>query len=776
MPTLDALLALAPRRRRRRHPAGSAARPRAEDERRARSRRAPSTAGVPVLQPERLKDPAFLDAPRGASTPTSASSRPTARSSPTPCSPMPRARHDQRARVAAAALSRRGAGPSRGHRRRARNRRHDHARREGARRRPDAGDRASRRSAPTKRARRSSAIWRASARRCSSRRSTRSAAGRVDGDAAGRRRRDLRPPAHEGRRRRSTGRWPADAIHNLIRGLHPWPHAFTFLGGTRLILLPLALVGRTSPDAAPGTVVEAAGDRLARGHRRRASLASARDQAEGKRPMTAREFLAGHPLSRGRPLHAPRHDRAGARRRLRDPLRGLGRPRRPARPRSPARAAALRDDRDRALAAEIATGVQRWRAALDHLIAHVRQAADRPARPGDRRDPPAQRLPTAASHARAGVGGRRRCGGAGAAGGQAQRRRLRQRGAARRSRGSRDGAAAAAAPGRSATRSRRGARLSQHHAVASALAGGALATTGSASTRAEAWMQFNNTPAPLTLRANRLRMTPRRARANVWRAQDVVVAPGAIRARRADRRGGPSAAPAPASTTGWFVVQDEASQLVALLAGAQPGPTRARHLRVAWRQDDGARGGDGGRRPARRLRRARAAHGAAAADRRGQRRDERAARAGGSATRRCPSRGRSTACSSTRRARASARCAAIPTSGGAGAKATSPALAAAQRRMLGTPRRRSRRAAASSTPPARASPRRTKHVVDALPRGAPRLRAGRRARRLHPRCPADARRRARPPAHATRTRTASRRSSARCLERRASSTALRPVP
>ena len=29
----------------------------------------------------------------------------------------------------------------------------------------------------------------------------------------------------------------------------------------------------------------------------------------------------------------------------------------------------LHDDRDRALAAEIATGVQRWRAACDHLIA-----------------------------------------------------------------------------------------------------------------------------------------------------------------------------------------------------------------------------------------------------------------------------------------------------------------------------------------------------------------------------------------------------------------------
>ena len=31
---------------------------------------------------------------------------------------------------------------------------------------------------------------------------------------------------------------------------------------------------------------------------------------------------------------------------------------------------ALKDDRDKTLAAEITIGVQRWRAALDHLIAH----------------------------------------------------------------------------------------------------------------------------------------------------------------------------------------------------------------------------------------------------------------------------------------------------------------------------------------------------------------------------------------------------------------------
>src|SRR5207249_219678 len=30
---------------------------------------------------------------------------------------------------------------------------------------------------------------------------------------------------------------PTQAIHNLIRGLHPWPHAFTYLHGQRLILL-----------------------------------------------------------------------------------------------------------------------------------------------------------------------------------------------------------------------------------------------------------------------------------------------------------------------------------------------------------------------------------------------------------------------------------------------------------------------------------------------------------------------------------------------------------
>jgi methionyl-tRNA formyltransferase len=96
-------------------------------------------------------------------------------------------------------------------------------------------------------------------------------------------------------------RMSAAAIHNLIRGLHPWPHAFTYHPGQRLILLRSAPERTAEPDSAlhtPGTVVEADGDRLciATGH---GVLAVAELQAEGRRPMTARAFLAGTPLAPG---------------------------------------------------------------------------------------------------------------------------------------------------------------------------------------------------------------------------------------------------------------------------------------------------------------------------------------------------------------------------------------------------------------------------------------------------------------------------------------------
>jgi len=94
----------------------------------------------------------------------------------------------------------------------------------------------------------------------------------------------------------------AEAVHDLIRGLHPWPHAFTFHENRRFILRrSIVSAPGTEPaaqDEEPGTIVEAEGDRLvvATGAGR---LRLTEIQAEGKRPMSVREFLAGHRLSAG---------------------------------------------------------------------------------------------------------------------------------------------------------------------------------------------------------------------------------------------------------------------------------------------------------------------------------------------------------------------------------------------------------------------------------------------------------------------------------------------
>ena len=83
----------------------------------------------------------------------------------------------------------------------------------------------------------------------------------------------------------------------------------------------------------------------------------------------------------------------------------------------------------------------------------------------------------------------------------------------------------------------------------------------------ERWLEFNNEPAPLTLRANRLRMTRQDVRDALAR-DDVETdttryAPDGLIVTS----GNPLRHP----NEGRFVVQDEASQLVPLTVGAQPG-------------------------------------------------------------------------------------------------------------------------------------------------------------------------------------------------------------
>jgi methionyl-tRNA formyltransferase len=91
---------------------------------------------------------------------------------------------------------------------------------------------------------------------------------------------------------------PASAVHNLVRGLVPWPHAFAFFDGTRLIVIQSRTLGAGGSHAEPGTVVKASGDELvvAAGD---GFIQLLRMQPEGRRVLTAREFLAGHAVRPG---------------------------------------------------------------------------------------------------------------------------------------------------------------------------------------------------------------------------------------------------------------------------------------------------------------------------------------------------------------------------------------------------------------------------------------------------------------------------------------------
>ena len=87
-------------------------------------------------------------------------------------------------------------------------------------------------------------------------------------------------------------------IHNQVRGLFPWPHAYSFLDGHRLTLFRTH-VASESPDADPGTVLQAtsAGIHVATGGHGGLVIESL--QADGRRVLDAQAFLAGHPIRVG---------------------------------------------------------------------------------------------------------------------------------------------------------------------------------------------------------------------------------------------------------------------------------------------------------------------------------------------------------------------------------------------------------------------------------------------------------------------------------------------
>lgn len=90
---------------------------------------------------------------------------------------------------------------------------------------------------------------------------------------------------------------PAQQIVNRVRGLSPWPGAYTYAGPERWTIWRAAADARAA-SAAPGTVVEAKKDGIlvSTGE---GLLAIAELQPANGRRMAAAQYLAGHPLTPG---------------------------------------------------------------------------------------------------------------------------------------------------------------------------------------------------------------------------------------------------------------------------------------------------------------------------------------------------------------------------------------------------------------------------------------------------------------------------------------------
>ncbi len=90
---------------------------------------------------------------------------------------------------------------------------------------------------------------------------------------------------------------PAVKLHRLVRGLDPWPSAYTFLEGKRYRLFSPRVIHK-QVDALPGTILLA--------DREGVLIATGRDalllrelQPEGKKRLSVEAFLCGHSLKPG---------------------------------------------------------------------------------------------------------------------------------------------------------------------------------------------------------------------------------------------------------------------------------------------------------------------------------------------------------------------------------------------------------------------------------------------------------------------------------------------
>ena len=92
---------------------------------------------------------------------------------------------------------------------------------------------------------------------------------------------------------------PALSLHNRIRGLRPWPTAYTFFRGKRLVFHHARVSGRQSDGVDPGVCISAgaAGITIACGDG--GAIDVLHLQPEGRRSMSARDYLSGHGVLAG---------------------------------------------------------------------------------------------------------------------------------------------------------------------------------------------------------------------------------------------------------------------------------------------------------------------------------------------------------------------------------------------------------------------------------------------------------------------------------------------
>ena len=90
-------------------------------------------------------------------------------------------------------------------------------------------------------------------------------------------------------------------MHNLVRGLQPWPLVTVSVDGVRCRILRSALTVETT-RATPGVVTAASNGVFAVAAGDGVVLRILEIQPEGKRVMPVRDFLAGHAVAVGTSL------------------------------------------------------------------------------------------------------------------------------------------------------------------------------------------------------------------------------------------------------------------------------------------------------------------------------------------------------------------------------------------------------------------------------------------------------------------------------------------